>query len=81
VTEFDRARFAAPPVVAPVLEWLSGRPPHIVVVTDRAGARITRVGGAGGPSVTTIVAGPDDQIAHPAPRGWSQPRRERRVEQ
>jgi release factor family 2 len=77
---FDLARFAAPPVVAPVLRWLFTRPPHVVVVVDRAGAEITSVAGAGGRVVTTTVVGPDDLITAISPRGWSQPRFQRRVE-
>jgi hypothetical protein len=77
---FDLARFGAPPAVAPVLRWLFTRPPHVVVVVDRAGAEITSVGGAGGRAVTTTVVGPDDLITAISPRGWSQPRFQRRVE-
>lgn len=77
---FDRARFATPPVIAPVLRWLFARPPHVIVVTDRAGAEITSVSGAGGPRFTTTVVGPDDEITAIVPRGWSQPRYQRRVE-
>jgi hypothetical protein len=77
---FDLARFAAPPVVAPMLRWLYERPPYVVVVTDRAGAEITGAPGAGGPRLTTTVVGPDDEITAKATRGWSQPRHQRRVE-
>ena len=78
---FDRARFATPPVVAPVLQWLYARPPHVIVVTDRAGAEVTSVGGAGGPRRTSTVVGPDDEITPVVPRGWSQPHHQRRVEE
>jgi hypothetical protein len=77
---FDRARFAAPPSVAPVLEWLFARPPHVVVLVHRDGAEITSVGGADGRRVTSMVVGPDDLITAVSPRGWSQPRFQRRVE-
>jgi release factor family 2 len=77
---FDRARFATPPVVTPVLRWLFARPPHVIVITDRAGAEITSVSGGGGPRFTSTVVGPDDEITALVPRGWSQPRYQRRVE-
>jgi hypothetical protein len=76
----DLARFAAPPVVTPVLRWLYARPPHVVVIVDRSGAEITATGGGGGPQFASTVVGPDDEITPVVRRGGSQPRHQRRVE-
>jgi hypothetical protein len=76
----DRARFAAPPDVAPLLRWLQHRPAYVVVVTDRTGAEVTSVPAGGMPAVTSTVLGPDDEIERNAPGGWSQPRYQRRAE-
>jgi hypothetical protein len=77
---FDRARFAAPADVVPLLGWLQRHPPYVVVVTDRTGAEVTAVPGGGVPGSTRTVVGPDDEIERNAPGGWSQPRYQRRAE-
>src|SRR5436305_10704539 len=63
----DRARFAAPAEVVPVLAWRQAHPAHVLVVTDRTGADVTAVprGGVGGS--TAVVVGPDDEIERNAP--------------
>jgi hypothetical protein len=76
----DRARFAAPADVVPLLSWLQGHPPYVVVVTDRTGAEVTAQPGGGVPASTWTVVGPDDEIERNAPGGWSQPRYQRRAE-
>ncbi len=76
----DRARYAAPAALIPVLAWWQAHPAHVVVVTDRTGADVTAVprGAVGGS--TSVVVGPDDEIERNAPGGWAQPRYQRRAE-
>jgi Bacterial archaeo-eukaryotic release factor family 2 len=76
----NRASYAAPAHVVPLLAWLALHPPHVEVVTDRTGADITRVAGGAMSGVTESVAGPDDEIERNAPGGWAQPRYHRRAE-
>jgi hypothetical protein len=76
----DRASYAAPAHVTPLLVWLAQHPPYVEVVTDRTGADITRVAGGALSGPTQSVAGPDDEIERNAPGGWSQPRYQRRAE-
>jgi hypothetical protein len=71
---FDRAAFAAPAQVVPLLSWLQRHPPYVAVVTDRTGADITAVRGGATVGTTETVIGPDDEIERNAPGGWSQPR-------
>jgi hypothetical protein len=75
----DRAEFAAPPVVTPLLEWLSRHPAHVEVVMDRQGAELTTVAAGAESGITTTVVGPDDEIARGGPRRWDHPRIERRA--
>jgi hypothetical protein len=77
---FDRASFAAPAQVAPLLSWLQRHPPYVAVVTDRSGADVTAVAGGATLGVTETVVGPDDEIERNAPGGWAQPRYQRRAE-
>jgi hypothetical protein len=77
---FDRARFAAPADVLPVLAWLQRHPAHVVVVTDRTGADVTAVPRGAVWGATSVVVGPDDEIERNAPGGWAQPRYQRRAE-
>jgi hypothetical protein len=76
----DRIRYGAPADVAPLFGWLQGRPPYVLVVTDRAGADVMAVPGGEVTGETTLVIGPDDEIERNAPGGWSQPRFQRRAE-
>jgi hypothetical protein len=77
---FDRARFAVPPDLLPLLAWQQRHPAHVVAVTDRAGADITATRRGRLTGTRTAVAGPDDEIERNAPGGWSQPRYQRRAE-
>jgi hypothetical protein len=77
---FDRARFAAPPDVVPLLAWLQRHPPYVVAVIDRTGADVSAVPGGAVSGLTTVIAGPDDEIERNAPGGWAQPRYQRRAE-
>jgi hypothetical protein len=76
----DRAGYAAPACVVPLLAWSQERPPFVLAVIDRAGADVTAGSGGGGPTRTWTVTGPDDEIERNAPGGWSQPRYQRRAE-
>ena len=77
----DDAGCRCPAPVTPLLAWGQDRPPHLLVVTDRAGADITPAPGAGQVQQTWTVVGPDDEIARKrGPGGWSQPSYQRRVE-
>jgi hypothetical protein len=76
----DRARFAAPADVVPLVTWLQRRPAYVMVVTDRTGADLLTVPAAASSGATQTVAGPDDEIERNAPGGWSQPRYQRRAE-
>jgi hypothetical protein len=77
---FDRAVFAAPAQVVPLLSWLQRHPSYVAVVTDRTGADLTAVRAGAREGTTEIVIGPDDEIERNAPGGWSQPRYQRRAE-
>jgi hypothetical protein len=77
---FDRARFAAPPDVVPLLAWRQRHPPYVSVVIDRTGADVTAVPGGAVTGVTSVVVGPDDEIERNAPGGWAQARYQRRAE-
>ncbi len=77
---FDRASFAAPAQVAPLVSWLQRHPPFVAIVVDRAGADVTEVKSGTTVGVTETVVGPDDEIERNAPGGWAQPRYQRRAE-
>jgi len=77
---FDLAYHRTPAHLLPLLSWLQGRPPYVVVVTDRTGADLTRYARGAVEGRTTVVEGPDDEIERNAPGGWSQPRYQRRAE-
>jgi peptide subunit release factor 1 (eRF1) len=78
--QYDRARFATPPEIVPLLLWLQRHPPYVVVVTDRTGADLTAVPRGAATGSASTVEGPDDEIERNAPGGWSQPRYQRRAE-
>jgi len=77
----DEAGCQSPPPVTGLIAWEQDRPPYLLVVTDRTGADITAVAGAGQPEQTWTVVGPDDEIERKhGPGGWSQPSYQHRVE-
>lgn len=67
----DRAVFAAPADLRPLLSWQHANPAHLVVAVDRTGADISSSRGRGAPTYTRTVVGPDDAIEHPATGGWA----------
>ncbi len=76
----DRADFARPAHVLPMVWWLQRHPAYVEVVIDRAGAELTGVAAGATVGTTQTIVGPDDEIvAHP-PFGWDQPRWQRRAE-
>lgn len=76
----DHARFGAPADVVALLAWLQRHPPHVLAVTDRAGADITAVRRGTTSGSTLTVTGPGEQIEKNAPGGWSQARYQRRAD-
>ena len=76
----DRAGYAGPACVLPLLAWTQERPPFVLAVIDRAGADLTAGPGGGRQPRSWTVTGPDDEIERNAPGGWSQPRYQRRAE-
>jgi len=79
-TVTDHASYGAPARIRPVLHWLDGQVPYVVVLTDRTGADITAYRAPRLPLASVRVDGPDDEIERNAPGGWSQPRYQRRAE-
>jgi hypothetical protein len=77
---FDRAGYAAPAAVVPLLDWWQRHPAHVVVVTDRTGADVVAVPRGAVRGTPSVVIGPDDEIERNAPGGWAQPRYQRRAE-
>jgi hypothetical protein len=77
---FDRAGYAAPAAVVPLLDWWQRHPAHVVVVTDRTGADVVAVPRGAARGTASVVIGPDDEIERNAPGGWAQPRYQRRAE-
>ena len=69
----EPALFAAPASVLPLLRAEQQRPPHVVVVIDRAGADLVAAPGASSGAALRrwSVTGPDDEIEHNAPGGWA----------
>jgi hypothetical protein len=69
----EPALFAAPASVLPLLRAEQQRPPHVIVVIDRAGADLVAAPGAssGKAARRWSVTGPDDEIEHNAPGGWA----------
>jgi Bacterial archaeo-eukaryotic release factor family 2 len=76
---FDRADYAAPAAVVPLLDWWQRHPAYVAVVTDRTGADVLAVPRGTVRGSASVVIGPDDEIEHNAPGGWSQPRYQRRA--
>lgn len=76
----DRARFATPLEVLPVLAWQERHPAYVSVLIDRVGGEVTSVPAGALSGTTQTVTGPDDEIERNAPGGWSQPRYQRRAE-
>ena len=76
----DRAGYSAPADVMALLAYEQQRPPHVLVVVDRAGADLTACAGADRPPRTWHIKGADDEIERNSPGGWSQPRYQRRAE-
>ncbi|WP_173061248.1 baeRF2 domain-containing protein [Phytohabitans houttuyneae] len=77
---YDLASFGAPARVGPLLAWLRGRPPHVIVAIDRTGADLVSAPRGALTGAERSVLGPDDEIERNAPGGWSQPRYQRRAE-
>ncbi|HET8682416.1 MAG TPA: Vms1/Ankzf1 family peptidyl-tRNA hydrolase, partial [Micromonosporaceae bacterium] len=80
VLRFDRARFAVPADVVPLLAWRQRHPAYVVVVVDRVGADITAVPDGAVAGSSSVVVGPDDEIERNSPGGWAQSRYQRRAE-
>jgi len=78
--EGDVAEYGVPPALIPLLDADQDRPPYLFVVIDRTGADLSGSRGGDQPLQTWSVVGPDDEIERNAPRGWSQPRYQRRAE-
>jgi Bacterial archaeo-eukaryotic release factor family 2 len=76
----DLARYEVLPHLLPLLEWLQGRPPHLIAVVDRTGADLTLFPGGAARPVRWTVEGPDDEIERNAPGGWAQGRYQHRAE-
>jgi Bacterial archaeo-eukaryotic release factor family 2 len=76
----DLARYEVLPHLLPLLEWLQGRPPHLIAVADRTGADLTLFPGGAVRPVRWTVEGPDDEIERNAPGGWAQGRYQHRAE-
>jgi Bacterial archaeo-eukaryotic release factor family 2 len=76
----DLARYEVLPHLLPLLEWLQGRPAHLVAVVDRTGADLTLFPGGTARPVRWTVEGPDDEIERNAPGGWAQGRYQHRAE-
>lgn len=74
----DLASWCPLPRVGPVLGARQSRVPHVVVLTDRAGADVFAVNGSLDEHRT--VQGDSYPIEKNAPGGWSQPRYQRRAE-
>jgi hypothetical protein len=74
------AEWSPQPNLLPVLRQLPGRVPHIVAVTDRAGADITFMGGPGQAHEEETVEGDTFRIHKFPGGGWSQHRYEHNVE-
>lgn len=75
----DLATFGATAHLVPLLAWWQRHPGYVVVVIDRTGADLTAVRPGALAGETVDVVGPDDEIEHNAPGGWSQPRYHRRA--
>lgn len=75
----DLATFGATAHLVPLLAWWQRHPAYLTVLIDRAGADLTAVPAGATTGETTEVVGPDDEIEHNAPGGWSQPRYHRRA--
>ncbi len=77
---FDRAGFAAPAALLPLLDWWQRHPAYLVVITDRTGADVVAVPQGTTHGAVKTVIGPDDEIERNAPGGWAQARYQRRAE-
>jgi release factor family 2 len=75
----QHARWGSVPSLLPMLEWRQSLPPHVVVLTDRAGADIVATG-AGTPDRDAEAGGNADPLARSKPGGWSQRRYQQRAE-
>jgi hypothetical protein len=67
------------PYVTPLLSWRQTRVPHVVVLTDRAGAEILAYVDESEPVVSEEVEGSHDVIRRVQPGGWSQRRYQQRA--
>lgn len=76
----DVGRWAALPLLAPIIEWRQTSPPFVVVLTDRTGAHLYAFRREG-PDVHREAAGDEDPaITRTKPGGWSQRRFQERAE-
>ena len=67
----ETAQWSPHPDIAPVLQQLAGRVPHVVVVADRVGADITVAGLAGQPDQEQQVEGDDFHMRKVKVGGWA----------
>ncbi|SRR5581483_7682336 len=81
----DLGRWAALPVVGPLLEWRQSQVPHVVALVDRRGADLFAFHADAGAGLDAAddhieVEGGDDPIHKAKAGGWSQKRYQRRAE-
>jgi Bacterial archaeo-eukaryotic release factor family 2 len=78
--ETDTVAYAAPPKVAPLLNWLQQHPAYVLAHVDRAGAELTTVAAGSVEGRQLTVVGSDDDIRRRYPGGGQLPRMRRRAE-
>ena len=76
----ELTRWAPLPSLTPLLDLRQSRPPHVVVVADRAGADLTAFGPAEQPELTSSVDGDLHHARKVQAGGWSQRRYHERAE-